>query len=150
MVGDVVGHGVRASAATGRLRTAVHTLADVDLAPDEPLTHLDDLINHLSDETEHDSSGAGAAGAVDSAEPVGVTNAQIGATCLYAVYDPVSRRCSPARAGHPPPVLVTPDGTAALLDLPSGPPLGLGAERVATWELPDGPAAVPALQEATV
>ena len=50
----------------------------------------------------------------------------IGATCLYAVYDPVSRRCSLARAGHPPPALVTPDGTASFLDLPAGPPLGLG------------------------
>ncbi|MFJ1997517.1 SpoIIE family protein phosphatase [Streptomyces asiaticus] len=140
VVGDVVGHGVRASAAMGRLRTAVRTLADVDLAPDELLTHLDDLINHLSDETEHAGSGAGAAGAVDSAEAAGVTNAQIGATCLYAVYDPVSRRCSLARAGHPPPVLVTPDGTATLLDLPSGPPLGLGSLPFETveLELPEG------------
>ncbi|WP_413099330.1 SpoIIE family protein phosphatase [Streptomyces sp. Inha503] len=134
VVGDVVGHGVRASAAMGWLRTAVRTLADVDLAPDELLTHLDDLINHLSDETENDNDDA------DSAEAVGVTNAQVGATCLYAVYDPVSRRCSLARAGHPPPVLVTPDGTAALLDLPSGPPLGLGSLPFETveLELPEG------------
>ncbi|CDR15817.1 SpoIIE family protein phosphatase [Streptomyces iranensis] len=134
VVGDVVGHGVRASAAMGRLRTAVRTLADVDLAPDELLTHLDDLINHLSDETENDNDGA------DSGEAVGVTNAQVGATCLYAVYDPVSRRCSLARAGHPPPVLVTPDGTATLLDLPSGPPLGLGSLPFETveLELPEG------------
>ncbi|MEU8872326.1 SpoIIE family protein phosphatase [Streptomyces javensis] len=134
VVGDVVGHGVRASAAMGRLRTAVRTLADVDLAPDELLTHLDDLINHLSDETESGTGGT------DSAETVGVTNAQIGATCLYAVYDPVSRRCSLARAGHPPPVLVTPDGTATLLDLPGGPPLGLGSLPFETveLELPEG------------
>ncbi|MBI0318913.1 SpoIIE family protein phosphatase, partial [Streptomyces javensis] len=134
VVGDVVGHGVRASAAMGRLRTAVRTLADVDLAPDELLTHLDDLINHLSDETESGTGGT------DSAETAGVTNAQIGATCLYAVYDPVSRRCSLARAGHPPPVLVTPDGTATLLDLPGGPPLGLGSLPFETveLELPEG------------
>ncbi|AGP60300.1 SpoIIE family protein phosphatase [Streptomyces rapamycinicus] len=140
VVGDVVGHGVRASAAMGRLRTAVRTLADVDLAPDELLTHLDDLINHLSEETENDDGGADPAEAVDSAEAVGVTNAQVGATCLYAVYDPVSRRCSLARAGHPPPVLVTPDGTATLLDLPGGPPLGLGSLpfEKAELELPEG------------
>lgn len=42
------------------------------------------------------------------------------------MYDPVSRRCTLARAGHPLPVVVSPDGTVELLDLPSGPPLGLG------------------------
>ncbi|ADI11903.1 putative protein phosphatase [Streptomyces bingchenggensis BCW-1] len=115
VVGDVVGHGFQASAAMGRLRTAVRTLADVELPPDELLTHLDDLVNRLSAETE-DEPGAEARTAAD-----------IGATCLYAVYDPVSRRCTLARAGHPPPVLTRPDGTAEYLDLPSGPPLGLGS-----------------------
>ncbi|MEU5025843.1 SpoIIE family protein phosphatase [Streptomyces milbemycinicus] len=115
VVGDVVGHGFQASAAMGRLRTAVRTLADVELPPDELLTHLDDLVNRLSAETE-DEPGAEAPTAAD-----------IGATCLYAVYDPVSRRCTLARAGHPPPVLTRPDGTAEYLDLPSGPPLGLGS-----------------------
>ncbi|MFF5313065.1 SpoIIE family protein phosphatase [Streptomyces massasporeus] len=106
VVGDVVGHGIQASATMGRLRTAVRTLADVDLPPDELLTHLDDLVSHLA---------AGADGTGD-----------IGATCLYAVYDPVSRRCSLARAGHPVPALLTPDGQAEFLDVPSGLPLGLG------------------------
>ncbi|MDT0548992.1 MULTISPECIES: SpoIIE family protein phosphatase [Streptomyces] len=113
VVGDVVGHGVQASAAMGRLRTAVRTLADVDLPPDELLTHLDDLVTRVSAE----------AGGEPGGEVTGVT----GATCLYAVYDPVSRRCSLARAGHPQPVLTRPDGTAEYLDLPSGPPLGLGS-----------------------
>lgn len=116
VVGDVVGHGVQASATMGRLRTAVRTLADVDLPPDELLTHLDDLVNHLAAEA---SSGQSAGGA---AEAPGV----VGATCLYAVYDPVSRRCSLARAGHPQPAMVSPDGTVVFLDLPAGPPLGLG------------------------
>ncbi|MEU5540469.1 PAS domain-containing protein, partial [Streptomyces sp. NPDC020362] len=75
VVGDVVGHGVQASATMGRLRTAVRTLADIDLAPDELLTHLDDLVVRLSEE----SGGDGSPG-------------EVGATCLYAVYDPVSRR----------------------------------------------------------
>ncbi|MGW0082205.1 SpoIIE family protein phosphatase [Streptomyces sp. NPDC003393] len=126
VVGDVVGHGIRASATMGRLRTAVRTLADVDLPPDELLTHLDDLVLHLSaDEATPEGAFEGAAG--------------IGVTCLYAVYDPVTRRCTLARAGHPPPAVVTPDA-AYLLDVPAGPPLGLGGlpfEATET-ELPEG------------
>jgi serine phosphatase RsbU (regulator of sigma subunit)/anti-sigma regulatory factor (Ser/Thr protein kinase) len=112
VVGDVVGHGIRASATMGRLRTAVRTLADVDLPPDELLTRLDDLVSRLSADADADDG--------DDAEN------DIGTTCLYAVYDPVSRRCSLARAGHPLPALVTPDGAVSFLDLPACPPLGLG------------------------
>ncbi|MBK6012852.1 SpoIIE family protein phosphatase [Streptomyces sp. MBT53] len=115
VVGDVVGHGIHASATMGRLRTAVRTLADVDLAPDELLTQLDDLVVRLDREEGPDARGStsGASG-------------EVGATCLYAVYDPVSRSCRLARAGHPPPALVSPDGTVRFLDLPAGPPLGVG------------------------
>ncbi|WNM33172.1 SpoIIE family protein phosphatase [Streptomyces sp. Li-HN-5-11] len=113
VVGDVVGRGLHAAATMGRLRAAVHTLASLDLEPDEVLSRLDDLVNLLAAEQE-------AAGERPAAEPVA------GATCLYAVYDPVSRRCSLARAGHPPPVVTAPDGQVSVLDLPAGPPLGLG------------------------
>ncbi len=116
VVGDVVGHGLHASATMGRLRTAVRTLADIDLPPDELLTHLDDLVARLATEAEGTEPNAGA----------GETTGDVGATCLYAVYDPVSRRCTLARAGHPLPAVVSPDGTVELLDLPAGPPLGLG------------------------
>ncbi|MGC9539476.1 SpoIIE family protein phosphatase [Streptomyces sp. UG1] len=109
VVGDVVGHGIQASATMGRLRTAVRTLADIDLAPDELLTHLDDLVVRLSDEAGHEG-GSG----------------EVGATCLYAVYDPVSRRCTLARAGHPSPVMIPPGGAPREIELPAGPPLGLG------------------------
>ncbi|MFJ8630567.1 SpoIIE family protein phosphatase [Streptomyces sp. NPDC093568] len=109
VVGDVVGHGVQASATMGRLRTAVRTLADIDLAPDELLTHLDDLVVRLSEEAGVEA-GPG----------------EVGATCLYAVYDPVSRRCTLARAGHPSPVMVPPGGEPREIELPAGPPLGLG------------------------
>ncbi|MEU6478743.1 SpoIIE family protein phosphatase [Streptomyces sp. NPDC047017] len=111
VVGDVIGHGVGASATMGRLRTAVRTLADIDLAPDELLTHLDDVVARMSAET----------GDPDRGRP-----GEVGATCLYAVYDPVSRRCTLARAGHPSPVLVPPGGPPRRIDLPPGPPLGLG------------------------
>ncbi|MFI0781024.1 SpoIIE family protein phosphatase [Streptomyces sp. NPDC021212] len=125
VVGDVVGHGVQASATMGRLRTAVRTLADVDLAPDELLTHLDDMVNHLSAEAE----------SAQGPTSTGATSGDIGATCLYAVYDPVSRRCSIARAGHPPPAVVSPDCSVELLDLPGGPPLGLGSLPFETVEV---------------
>ncbi|MBI0382781.1 SpoIIE family protein phosphatase, partial [Streptomyces albiflaviniger] len=109
VVGDVVGHGIQASATMGRLRTAVRTLADVDLPPDELLTHLDDLVIHLAAET----------GAEEA-------TGDVGATCLYAVYDPVSHRCSLAAAGHPAPALARPDGSVEFLPVPPGPPLGVG------------------------
>uniref|UniRef100_A0AAU2JJD2 PAS domain-containing SpoIIE family protein phosphatase/ATP-binding protein n=1 Tax=Streptomyces sp. NBC_00049 TaxID=2903617 RepID=A0AAU2JJD2_9ACTN len=127
VVGDVVGHGIRAAATMGRLRTAVRTLADVDLPPDELLTHLDDLIIHLSaDEADPGSVGEAAGG--------------IGTTCLYVVYDPVTCRCTVARAGHPPPAVVSPEGSVYLLDVPAGPPLGLGGLPFETVEaeLPEG------------
>ncbi|MEU5292900.1 SpoIIE family protein phosphatase [Streptomyces umbrinus] len=108
VVGDVVGHGVQASATMGRLRTAVRTLADIDLAPDELLTHLDDLVVRLSSE-----AGEG-------------TTGEVGATCLYAVYDPVTRVCTLARAGHPPPLMLRPGRSPEEIDVPPGPPLGLG------------------------
>jgi serine phosphatase RsbU (regulator of sigma subunit)/CHASE3 domain sensor protein/anti-sigma regulatory factor (Ser/Thr protein kinase) len=110
VVGDVVGHGVHASAAMGRLRTAVRTLADVDLAPDELLTHLDDLVIHLT-EDDSDESRQGT---------------ELGATCLYAVYDPTTCRCVLASAGHPLPVTVTPEGHAGRVSGHTGPPLGVG------------------------
>ncbi|WP_344007913.1 ATP-binding SpoIIE family protein phosphatase, partial [Streptomyces thermocarboxydovorans] len=121
VVGDVVGHGIQASVTMGRLRTAVGTLADIDLPPDELLTHLDDLVLRLED------PGITAPG-------------DVGATCLYAVYDPVSRRCTLASAGHPLPVVVTPGRASERLDLPIGPPLGLGGLpfEAAEIDLPEG------------
>ncbi|MFF7160644.1 SpoIIE family protein phosphatase [Streptomyces sp. NPDC008086] len=122
VVGDVVGHGLHAAATMGRLRTAVHNFCSLDLSPDDLLTHLDDLVGRLDR-----GEGWAAEGTPDS----GI----VGATCLFAVYDPVSRRCTLTRAGHPLPALVTPDGTVEFLDLPSGPPLGLGGLPFETVEL---------------
>ncbi|MBR8640458.1 SpoIIE family protein phosphatase [Streptomyces tuirus] len=108
VVGDVVGHGVHASATMGRLRTGVRTLADIDLPPDELLTHLDDIVAHAAGDQE-----------ADTADEI---PGDVGATCLYAVYNPVSGTCSLARAGHPAPLLIRPDGVNADLDAPAGPP----------------------------
>ncbi|MFG2267192.1 SpoIIE family protein phosphatase [Streptomyces sp. NPDC048720] len=123
VVGDVVGHGLHAAATMGRLRTAVHNFSALDLPPDELLGLLDELVGRI-DQDETPADGA----------------AVTGATCLYAVYDPVSRRCTVARAGHPPPVLVRPDGEVEFPEVPAGPPLGLGGLPFETvdLELPEG------------
>jgi hypothetical protein len=125
VVGDVVGHGLHATATMGRLRTAVHNFAALELAPDEVLARLDDLVNRLDE---------------DVSEGWGCGNGVVGATCLYAVYDPASRMCSLARAGHPLPAVVRPDGTVGFADVPAGPPLGLGGFPFETvdLELPEG------------
>ncbi|MDX6352904.1 MAG: hypothetical protein QOF84_7694 [Streptomyces sp.] len=112
VVGDVVGHGIDAAATMGRLRTAVQTLADLDLPPEELLAHLDDLVGRVSRDQR---AGTPATGAT-----------VLGASCLYLVYDPVSRQCSMAGAGHPPPAILGPDGTVTFPDLPMGPALGIG------------------------
>ncbi|WP_225834548.1 SpoIIE family protein phosphatase [Streptomyces sp. NK08204] len=110
VVGDVVGHGIHAAASMGRLRAAVQTLADLDLPPDELLAHVDDLVLRLADEAEAVAHG-----------PV-----VVGATCVYAVYDPISRKLSVARAGHPTPAIAHLSEPVELPDIPAGPPLGLG------------------------
>ncbi|WP_234435974.1 SpoIIE family protein phosphatase [Streptomyces sp. NRRL S-813] len=124
VVGDVVGHGLHAAATMGRLRTAVHNFSTLDLPPDELLSHLDDLVGRIDQDEACPEAAAGV----------------VGATCLYAIYDPVTRRCAMARAGHLAPVLVHPDGSATFPDLPFGPPLGLGGMpfRTAEVELEEG------------
>jgi Stage II sporulation protein E (SpoIIE)/Histidine kinase-like ATPase domain len=102
VVGDVAGHGVRAAVTMGRLRTAIHTLAMLELPPAESLQQLDELMHTLGEREPHF------------------------ATCAYAVYDAVSGNCEVAVAGHLPPLLVHPDGTNELLDVPPAPPLGVG------------------------
>ncbi|MFG3250268.1 SpoIIE family protein phosphatase [Streptomyces sp. NPDC048187] len=125
VVGDVVGHGIPSTATMGRLCTAVRTLADVDLSPDELLTHLDDLVTHLA-------AVGGDSGDAEIAE--------LGATCLYAVYDPVSRRLALAAAGHPAPVILLSDGTTRTVTMAAGPPLGVGGLpfEATELELPEG------------
>lgn len=117
VVGDVVGHGVHAAATMGRLRTAVHNFSTLDMPPDELLGHLDELIDRIDQDESSGDEGTGEGG-----ESSGVT----GATCLYAVYDPVSGHCAMASAGHPGPALVGPDGGVEYPELPIGLPLGVG------------------------
>ncbi|MXM64741.1 SpoIIE family protein phosphatase [Streptomyces sp. HUCO-GS316] len=92
----------------------------------------------------------------------------VGSTRLYAVYDPVSRRCTFSNAGHIPPIVLPPSGTAELPELPVGPPPGLGGrpssphavdaalllartralspDAYATWDISDDPRQVARLR----
>ncbi|WP_234018666.1 MULTISPECIES: SpoIIE family protein phosphatase [unclassified Streptomyces] len=40
------------------------------------------------------------------------------------MYDPLTRTCTMARAGHLAPVIVRPDGSAQIVEIPDGPRLG--------------------------
>ncbi|GAA4893824.1 SpoIIE family protein phosphatase [Streptomyces coeruleoprunus] len=114
VVGDVMGHGINSAAMMGQLRTAVQTMAALDLPPGQLLRSLDDLAQRLG---EHYL-----------------------ATCLYAVYDPIGGELALANAGHVPPVLVhAEDGRSELIDLPSGAPIGVGGVPFETVRVPVAP-----------
>ncbi len=139
VVGDVMGRGLRAAVTMGELRTAVRTLALLDLEPAEVLERLDEIARGLGG-SPYRRRGASPERSAELAEVYL-------ATCVYAVYDPVSRRCTFANAGHVPPVLVEPPGGPGgggeqplLLDVRGGVPLGVGGEpfEQTDVELPDG------------
>lgn len=100
VVGDVMSHGLSAAATMGRLRTVARTLMSLDIAPEHILARLDLAARDLEDD-------------------------QV-ATCLCAVYDPATASYTLASAGHPPPLLVSPEGDATHVDVPAGAPLGAG------------------------
>ncbi|HXJ28591.1 MAG TPA: SpoIIE family protein phosphatase [Streptosporangiaceae bacterium] len=112
VVGDVAGHGVRAAVTMGRLRTAIHTLAMLELSPAETLQQLNELMGDLGAREPHF------------------------ATCVYAVYDAVTGMLEVASAGHLPPLLVGPDGTNEFLSLTPAPPLGIGSGSVQSKFVP--------------
>lgn len=110
VTGEVKGHGIQTAAVMGQLRTAVQTLAALDLEPDELLARLNDTARVLARER--------------TSRPAGDrVPERLEAACLYAVYDPFTRRCTMARAGHPVPVVVSPGGDTGTLNVPEGPPL---------------------------
>jgi PAS domain S-box-containing protein len=100
VIGDVTGHGIHAAAIMGQLRTTTAALARTGCPPGQIMRELTDLVAAHGDEA--------------------------GATCLYAVYDPASRRCRLASAGHPPPALRRPDASTEFIELPPGLLLGAG------------------------
>ncbi|MEU4093207.1 ATP-binding SpoIIE family protein phosphatase [Streptomyces sp. NPDC026673] len=114
VAGSVTEDGYPAPALVPELRAAVRTLADIDVQPDEVLTHLHDVIHRLRpDERVHD----------------------VRASCLYVVYDPVTADCVLACAGHPAPTVIAPDGVITAVDLPAGLPLGRARTKVETAEI---------------
>ncbi|MEV5600925.1 SpoIIE family protein phosphatase [Streptomyces sp. NPDC052299] len=131
VVGDVMGRGLRAAVAMGELRTAVRTLALLDLEPAEVLSALDEVARGLGAPGAASASGGGGAQwparAAHKSREADLSEVYL-ATCVYAVYDPVTRRCTFANAGHLPPAVVEPGEAALLLDVPPGMPLGVGGE----------------------
>ncbi|MCX5400707.1 SpoIIE family protein phosphatase [Streptomyces sp. NBC_00102] len=121
VTGTVAGHGLRASATMGRLRSAMDTLAELDLEPDELLTHLDELVQHLDAES-------------------GTEDHRVRAACTYVVHDPVLGHCVAAAAGGTAPVLVPPEGPAVLMPVRPGAALGEGGApfEVSEWEVAPG------------
>ncbi|MFD3454685.1 SpoIIE family protein phosphatase [Streptomyces sp. NPDC058691] len=114
VAGSVTEDGEPAPTLVHELRAAVRTLADIDMPPDETLTHLQDVLHRLQpDDAVHD----------------------VMASCLYAVYDPVTADCTLACAGHPAPIVISPEGVTIAVDLPSGTPLGRARAQVTTTEI---------------
>jgi serine phosphatase RsbU (regulator of sigma subunit) len=116
VVGDVAGHGVRAAVTMGRLRTAIQTLAMLELPPAESLQQLNELMQKMGEREPHF------------------------ATCAFAIYDAVTGSLEVASAGHLPPLLVPPRGRSKFLDVSPAPPLGVGEGPISsrTFEIKDG------------
>jgi Stage II sporulation protein E (SpoIIE)/GAF domain len=100
IVGDAMGHGPEAAAVMAQLRAAAHVLADLDMSPDAVLERLNRMAATVADGTF--------------------------ATCVCAIIDPGRAACTIARAGHLPPIIMLPDSSTQVIDLPPGLPLGLG------------------------
>ncbi|MFD9220281.1 SpoIIE family protein phosphatase [Streptomyces sp. NPDC060064] len=108
VVGDVMGHGVPAAAAMGRLRITAKALARHTQEPHELLAELDTCAQEAGIEL---------------------------ATCLYILYDPTTGRARMASAGHPPPLVRHPDGTVETISNVLGVPLGVGGHPFTTIEI---------------
>jgi PAS domain S-box-containing protein len=119
VIGDVTGHNIHAAAIMGQLRTATATLARMGRPPEEIMHQLSRLL------ADHDM--------------------EAGATCLYALYDPATRRCRITSAGHPPAAVRHPDGRVEFIDVPQGMILGVHHDHYLTMEARLAPGSVLAL-----
>ncbi|MFD4789540.1 SpoIIE family protein phosphatase [Streptomyces sp. NPDC058459] len=113
VVGEPPTRGIRAAVTMGGLRAAIGALASLDLPPEELLERLHDLVGRLDAEQSRNPDES-------------LDSMRAGTCCLYAVYDPVTRRCAVASAGHPPPAVARPDEPVAFAEIPVGPALGRG------------------------
>ncbi|MFG2468432.1 SpoIIE family protein phosphatase [Streptomyces canus] len=120
VIGDVQGHGVQAAATMGQLRSAVRAFALGDRPPDEVMSSTNHLLIDL--------------------------DPGLFASCCYIRLDPATGVARAARAGHPPPLLRSPDGRTRVLDLPGGVVLGVDPRaRYPVTELQMEPGAILAL-----
>ncbi|MEV7402938.1 SpoIIE family protein phosphatase [Streptomyces sp. NPDC091267] len=99
VIGDVQGHDVHAAGLMAQLRTAVHAYAAEGHGPDAVLARASRFLTTLDEDRF--------------------------ATCIYIEADPSTGDLHIARAGHPHPVLRTPDGTCLIKHISGGLPLGL-------------------------
>ncbi len=113
VAGDVMGHGLDAAVDMNAYRSLLRYIASTDLAPHGVLRRLDATMSTES-----------------GRRP---------ATCLLALLDSAHGTALLAGAGHPPPVVVRADGTAAPVALPVGPPLGTGGSAYRAAGLPLAP-----------
>jgi PAS domain S-box-containing protein len=111
IVGDVAGRGMATATTMGQLRTVIHSLAGLDLEPDELMARLNDAAARLAEER----------AALPAGDPL--HHEPLTAGCLIAVYDSVELECTLVRAGLPEPVAVLPDGTCTTVSVPAGPVL---------------------------
>ncbi|MEU6611173.1 GAF domain-containing SpoIIE family protein phosphatase [Streptomyces shenzhenensis] len=105
VIGDVVGHDLQAAADMSQIRSMLRALYfDWNIPPSSSLTRLDRIMHALED------------------APV--------ATALLARLEPAEStwRLRWSSAGHPPPLLVLPDGRVRYLDTEPGVPLGVAAD----------------------
>ncbi|MFC4021753.1 SpoIIE family protein phosphatase [Micromonospora sp. GCM10011542] len=115
VLGDVAGHDVQAAARMGQVRAALRALALADPAPDAVLAGLDRLVTSLGAE-------AG--------------THELFVTVVFGVIDAERQELTLASAGHPAPLIRRCDADgrprAEYLDVPAGPPLGLGCHPTTT------------------
>ncbi|MEV6115866.1 SpoIIE family protein phosphatase [Streptomyces sp. NPDC052109] len=109
VLGDVFGRGIATATAMGQLRTVIHTLAALDLEPDELMARLSDTAARLAMER--------------AALPAGdsLHHEPLTAGCLIAVYDSVDQTCTIVRAGLSDPCVVVPGDSPTLVSVPAGP-----------------------------
>ena len=98
-VGDVVGRGVAAASLMAQLRTALRAYAFEGHGPAEVMDRVNNLLAFI--------------------QPATMT------TAAYLVLDPEAETLSVVSAGHPPPLVIDPDGSARYLETLGGVPLGV-------------------------
>ena len=119
-VGDVVGHGLEAATVMGELRHSMRPYLLEGLEPHEVLRRLNELALHSDDRMPGEHAFA---------------------TAAVALLDVEDGRMELASAGHPPPLVVGPDGSASFLEPRPGPPIGALDDAAYTssgFELPHG------------